>query len=167
MTTTPHTDCHHPSTKAARAKCRKARAAAQVPTSPSLRDLIASYYAGADLEEIAAQVPRDLAEGYYNNTLDAEEFIAHLQDAANGVEAPAAPEGCTHTPRPHRILRTITPGTPTKAPVTEWVMVCTECAIAHTEAKLAKVDGNTAFAQNGGERTKLNTLLHRLNELRG
>ncbi len=81
MTTTPHTSCTHPATKAARARCRKERALApQVDTS--LADLVAAYHAGEAIEVIAAQAPAHLAQGYYDNTLDAEEFIASLTDDA-------------------------------------------------------------------------------------
>jgi hypothetical protein len=82
MTTTPHTSCTHPATKAARAKCRKLRTAAEAHEGTILAEIVASYYAGADLEGIAGAVSRirpDLAQGYYDETLDAEEFIASLQ----------------------------------------------------------------------------------------
>lgn len=81
MTTTSHRDCPHPATKAARAICRKARAsqaAHEVDTLTAIRD---SYFAGADLEEIAARVNDirpDLAAAYYDNSLDIEGFIASL-----------------------------------------------------------------------------------------
>jgi hypothetical protein len=75
MTTTSHRDCSHPATKAARTTCRRNRAA----QAASLNDLIASYEAGGDIEEIAAQASAHLARGYYDNSLDAEEFIASLR----------------------------------------------------------------------------------------
>lgn len=80
MTTTSHRDCPHPPTKAARAACRKSRAAqVTTPRPDALTALIDSYYfGGADLEEIASQLPYDLAKGYYDNSLDAEDFIASL-----------------------------------------------------------------------------------------
>lgn len=78
MTTTSHRDCPHPSTKAARTACRKARAT----EGAILAEIVDSYFEGADLEVIAAEVNRirpDLAQGYYDNSLDAEEFIASLR----------------------------------------------------------------------------------------
>lgn len=53
MTTTSHRDCTHPATKAARAKCRKMRA--------------------QEANELKAVI-----EGYYDNSLDAEEIGAAL-----------------------------------------------------------------------------------------
>jgi hypothetical protein len=81
MTTTPHRDCTHPATKAARAACRKARAAQVVSLTATIDALIDDYNAGVDIEEIAAQAPRDIAQGYYDGSLDIEEFIAALRDA--------------------------------------------------------------------------------------
>jgi hypothetical protein len=82
MTTTSHRDCTHPATKAARAKCRKARAAAAAYRAEVLDSCRMAYLLeDADLEEIAgrvAQVDPELARGYYDDSLDAEEFIASL-----------------------------------------------------------------------------------------
>lgn len=83
MTTTMnHRDCDHPATKAARARCRKDRAIAAADRTARLTALRDSYYRGdADLEAIAGAVSMIdplLAQGYYSNDLDAEEFIASL-----------------------------------------------------------------------------------------
>jgi hypothetical protein len=99
MTTTPHTDCHHPATKAARAKCRKARAVqVEAPRTMNLDEVIKAYYNNSlDMEEIASRLialaPK-AAEGFYNNSLTNEEVIAEAMKALNGpTEAPAtAPE---------------------------------------------------------------------------
>lgn len=86
MTTTAHRDCTHPATKSARALCRRMRAAAATTRALTLAAIIESYdYGNADLELIAEQVAcldHDLATPYYNNSLDAEEFITSLRDAA-------------------------------------------------------------------------------------
>jgi hypothetical protein len=76
-----HTNCTHPATKAGRAKCRKDRAIADARRTATLTDLRASYFAGADIEAIAgavADIAPDLAQGYYDGSLDIEEFIASL-----------------------------------------------------------------------------------------
>jgi hypothetical protein len=87
-----HSNCPHPATKAARAKCRKAHAAAQATQVESLAGLVASYHEGADIEEIAGAACRlapHAADGYYNNSLDAEEFIAALAKADREGDTPA------------------------------------------------------------------------------
>lgn len=76
---TAHAGHDHPATKAGRAKCRRDAARRDADRRDSLTALIDSYYEGADLESIAAQCPRHLAQGYYDNSLDAEEFIAILR----------------------------------------------------------------------------------------
>lgn len=85
MTKTAHRDCTHPATKAARTACRKGRAAQVTSLTNSLTALIDSYYEGTDLEAIASQAPAEVAQGYYNNSLDAEEFIAALVDYRNDL----------------------------------------------------------------------------------
>lgn len=155
MTTTPHRDCDHPATKSARAKCRKARAAAP---APDLQPLIDAYYAGADLEEIAAQAPRHLARAYYDNSLDAEEFIAALR--AGELPAAECTEGeCNAAHRTHRILRPAPGGS-------NWEMVCIDCAITNIETRLGKVDRDIAFQNQGGERAKRDYYMNKLNDLR-
>lgn len=56
-----HTECDHPATKAARAKCRKIRA-----------DRAAAYTAA-----YTAAV-KEIKEGYYSNTLDNDELIGMI-----------------------------------------------------------------------------------------
>jgi len=75
-----HSNCTHPATKAARAQCRKDRAAHLTDRRAALDALIDSYYHGGDLEEIAgmASIIAPEVKGYYDGTLPAEDFIAAL-----------------------------------------------------------------------------------------
>lgn len=156
-TRTSHTDCPHPSTSSARAKCRRERA--QAPTLPTIDSLIASYYDGTgDLEELVgglALLGVDTT-GYYNDTLTAEEFIASVK-APTATPCPADDCTCEEANRTETII--ITRGPKLK--------VCKATAIAHYEARLDKVDRNLAFQQNGGERTKRDTYMRILRELKG
>lgn len=85
MTKTAHRDCTHPATKAARTACRKGRAAQVASLTASLTTLIASYYDGTDIEVIASEAPDEVAQSYYDNSLDTEEFIAALVDYRNDL----------------------------------------------------------------------------------
>jgi len=75
-----HTDCTHPATKAARAKCRKDRAAHALALATQVDELITSYYDGSgDAEEIAmslAHIFPEVHKAYYDLSLDMEEVIA-------------------------------------------------------------------------------------------
>jgi hypothetical protein len=61
MTSTPHTSCTHPATKAGRAACRKARAANEA------REVEVTALRGA------------IVQSYYDNTAEAEEIISALR----------------------------------------------------------------------------------------
>lgn len=80
--TTAHTHCTHPATKSERAKCRKARNAAEQSTTAKLAKIRADYYSTADdapsSEEIIfalAEIDPKLIEGYYENTRDLDDII--------------------------------------------------------------------------------------------
>jgi hypothetical protein len=79
-TRTSHTDCTHPATKAARALCRKMRAAQESSARLQARALVDSYYDGSgDIEEIMGGLHRlgvGAVKGYYDGTLDIEEVMA-------------------------------------------------------------------------------------------
>jgi len=47
-----HANCTHPATKAARAKCRAARKAAEITERENRAEIIQAYYDGAELDEI-------------------------------------------------------------------------------------------------------------------
>lgn len=83
MTSTPHTDCPHPATKAARTACRKARAARAASRAAEVNALVASYYDNSgDAEEIIfalGAIDPALIKGYYDNSLDIEEIIANAR----------------------------------------------------------------------------------------
>jgi len=73
-----HTDCHHPATKAARAKCRRDRAKAATETAIALADIKARYFAGDDGEELIyalRAIDPALTIGYYDGTMTIEEII--------------------------------------------------------------------------------------------
>lgn len=79
MTSTPHTDCLHPATKAGRAACRKARAQEASRRAAEVEALLDTYFAGeGEAEEIiwslAALVP-EVGTAYLAGT-DLEECIA-------------------------------------------------------------------------------------------
>lgn len=84
MTSTPHTSCTHPATKAARATCRKARAALAATIAREVEALVASYYdCTADAEDIMGGLNRldpRITEGYYNGDLDIETIIASARN---------------------------------------------------------------------------------------
>lgn len=96
MTTTPHRDCDHPATKAARAKCRRARAKA--PEAMTLDQVIVGYYDNSlEAEEIAAHLlalAPEAAASYYDNSLTMEEIMGGLM---RGDDTPA--------PEPRRLTR--------------------------------------------------------------
>jgi hypothetical protein len=87
MTSTPHTNCTHPATKAARAACRRQRAAASTANREALAAILTSFYDNSgDSEEIAAKIDllaartgdealRTAARGYYDGSLTIEEMI--------------------------------------------------------------------------------------------
>lgn len=87
MNTTPHTDCIHPSTSAARAKCRKERAAATAAHRAELDMIIASFYDNSrDAEDIANDLHAlgikshcntliNAAAHYYDNSIEIETMI--------------------------------------------------------------------------------------------
>lgn len=82
-----HTNCIHPATSTARAKCRKDRAIATAAHRDELDTIIATYYDNSvDAEDIANNLYtlgvkaqcRELiacAQGYYDSTLSIEEMI--------------------------------------------------------------------------------------------
>lgn len=81
MTSTPHTDCTHPATKAGRALCRKIRASRNRATAREALALIDSYYDGSgDYEEIIHSLmlllPEELTRAYFDTDADADELIA-------------------------------------------------------------------------------------------
>jgi hypothetical protein len=82
-TNTNHSDCLHPATKTARAKCRAARKARATETATKIAALVASYYDNsADADEIIfglGAIDSALIEGYYDNTKDVEEIIAAVR----------------------------------------------------------------------------------------
>lgn len=86
-----HTNCAHPATKAARAKCRKEAAKApevapQAPAELTLDQVVKGYYDNSlEAEEFAAHLLglqrkhpalKPLVDGYYDNSLDLEEIAA-------------------------------------------------------------------------------------------
>lgn len=87
MTPTPHTNCLHPATKAARAACRKARAVATAAHRDELDTIIATYYDNSEGAEDIANALHALgvkancaqliaaAQGYYDSSLEIEEMI--------------------------------------------------------------------------------------------
>lgn len=93
MKSTPHTNCTHPTTSAARAKCRKDRAARQDGYKTQLEEVLMSYWDNStELEEIVGRLshlasmtqnPILLAAvtGYYDSSLDAEEVITEARKA--------------------------------------------------------------------------------------
>lgn len=97
MTSTPHTNCLHPSTKAARAKCRKDRALAYETNILILRTVIHSYYDNSgDVEEIISVIDRigsmiqnttltDCAKGFYDSSLTIEEVIGTAAKAIRSL----------------------------------------------------------------------------------
>lgn len=119
--TTAHANCTHPSTKAARAKCRRdAAKAPQVASEPlprpTLADAVNGYYDDSlEAEEFAATLLRlqgqhpdlkPLVDGYYDNSLDLEEIAA---GALRLVPYQAEPEAPTHTDRPVPPMPKISP----------------------------------------------------------
>lgn len=95
MTSTPHTNCSHPATKAARAKCRKERAVAQGSNRALLEATLISYYDNSgDIEEIMGTINllatrtgdahlTAASRGYYGNDLEIEEVIGIAAQALN------------------------------------------------------------------------------------
>lgn len=87
MTSTPHTHCLHPATSAARAKCRKDRAARTAAHRDELDTIIATYYDNSvGAEDIANALHVlgvkancreliDCSQGYYDSSLEIEEMI--------------------------------------------------------------------------------------------
>lgn len=72
-----HSNCPHPSTSSARAKCRKERAARVEADLAARADLRASYYSGdADAEEVIAGM-RDLGLDI-DPDADLEELISSI-----------------------------------------------------------------------------------------
>lgn len=81
MTSTSHTDCPHPATKAARALCRKIRASQVRARAMEAASLIDSYYDNTgDFEEIICTLmsilPQELTTAYFESDADADELIA-------------------------------------------------------------------------------------------
>jgi hypothetical protein len=75
-----HTNCAHPATKAARAKCRKVRAAQDAAHAAEVAALVESYFHGdGDPEEIiyglCALLP-EVKAAYYGTDADIEELVA-------------------------------------------------------------------------------------------
>lgn len=80
MTKTSHRDCSHPSTKAARTKCRKERAATEALHAHELTEVLAGYYdESLDVEEVGmrlANLSPEAYKAYYIDNLDILEVIA-------------------------------------------------------------------------------------------
>lgn len=156
-----HTACTHPSTKAGRAKCRRDRAKA-----PTIDSLIASYYDGTgDLEEIVGGLDMLGVDttAYYNDTLDAEEFIASVM-----ISTPCTREDCTCADADRTETIFYTTYGDDKADATHHkVKVCKVAAEDHFMKCLDAIDRNIAFQQQGAERTKRDTYMKKLAALRG
>lgn len=76
MTMTPHTNCLHPATKAARAACRKARAARETRDAIARSAIRDAYYAGIDAEELLGMITQLGLD--YDYDADIEQIIADL-----------------------------------------------------------------------------------------
>lgn len=80
MTKTSHRDCTHPSTKAARTKCRKERAADEARHAKELTDVMEGYRdESLTLEEVGmrlANLSPEAYQAFYIDHLDIEEIIA-------------------------------------------------------------------------------------------
>lgn len=80
MTTTSHTNCPHPATKAARAKCRKESAARVDALQVEAGELIFSYYNGeGDFDTIISRLMEIFPEvrtAYFDTDADPDELIA-------------------------------------------------------------------------------------------
>jgi hypothetical protein len=97
MTNTPHTDCLHPSTSAARAKCRKDRAARKIQTHDAIWAILNSFYGsvgsceeiGAAINDLAAKTQiaslNAAAMGYYDDSLDMDEVIGLVHQALTEI----------------------------------------------------------------------------------
>lgn len=71
-----HTDCPHPATKAARAKCRKLRASHEAADRAGREAIIRAYHDGAELDEIFGMMAQ---QGIYiDPDLDIEEILGTL-----------------------------------------------------------------------------------------
>lgn len=71
-----HTDCTHPATKAARAKCRKDRAAKATRDAIARDAIRGCYHAGIDAEELLGMIAQLGIE--VDPDADLEEIIASL-----------------------------------------------------------------------------------------
>jgi len=88
-----HVLCEHDNTKAARAKCRKARKAHSESMRQGIQEIVDSYFTNVgSCEEIGVQLSRlasgssseslkAAARGYYEEDLDMEDIIALAQKA--------------------------------------------------------------------------------------
>jgi hypothetical protein len=97
MTSTPHTNCLHPATSTARAKCRKDRAAKAASMKIELTALSQGYYDSTlDFEDIAARLDIiatrtqnskliEASRGYYEGTLEIETIMGMVFEAENAI----------------------------------------------------------------------------------
>lgn len=71
-----HTNCTHPATKAARAKCRRERATRDAADRAGRLEIVQAYHDGAELEEIFGMMAQ---QGIYiDPDLDADDIINSL-----------------------------------------------------------------------------------------
>lgn len=82
-TMTSHAACSHPSTKAARTKCRKERAATEALHAQELTTVLAGYYdESLTVEEVGmrlANLSPEAYKAYYIDNSDILEIIAIAQ----------------------------------------------------------------------------------------
>lgn len=71
-----HSNCDHPATKAARAKCRKDRARIELAQGEAREEIRAAYFAGVDLAMILGMIAQ--AGIMIDEDADIEEIIASL-----------------------------------------------------------------------------------------
>lgn len=76
MTTTSHTDCTHPATKAGRAACRRARSQSATRDRIAREAIRDCYFAGIEADELLGMIAQLGIE--VDTDADIEEIIASL-----------------------------------------------------------------------------------------
>jgi hypothetical protein len=185
-TRTSHTDCDHPATKAARAKCRKARTeAAPVISEPTAqatrydyRAAIEAYYQGeAEVEEIMADLRRIAADtndahlkaqvdSYYEGTAEVEEIMAA---ALRGVGV--TPKECTDEchceegARTERVIHTTYDEGDVNRPIYHDRLICKAAAINFWTTKFNGYDHWSAKINGGSQKILIATARRKLKAL--
>lgn len=79
---TSHTNCTHPATKSARAKCRAAKKADALDTAQQIAAVVASYYDNTgEVEEIMGALHRlapEMVDDYYHGDAEVEEIMGRF-----------------------------------------------------------------------------------------